>query len=951
MVARKSNTRRQSSSAPDPVTKYARDVSAGKIVAGPLVRLACERHRRDLKEGPKRGLKWNADKATRALRFFSNVLCLTGGEGDAQPFDLDPSQAFIVGSLFGWEGGDGYRRFRVAYIEEGKGNGKALALDTLIPTPSGWATMGLIRAGDQVLDDLGHPCRVVATSGVMLNRPCYRVTFDDGEQVVADANHLWLTEARRSRHPNPGGTTRGVPKSKWGAWRLGVRTTEEIAATLRYANGKYQSANHSVSLAAPLDLPNRDLLVPPYVLGAWLGDGDSDTARLTCAFADAELIGHVASEGVPVTEQKRHSVTTGRFSLSDGTKGGGPKKKAATVSGKLRQLGLLGNKHIPSEYLRSSKKQRLALLQGLLDTDGTISKAGQVEFTTIHPALADGALELIRSLGLKVTVKVSPSTLCGRVVGERYRVQFFAPSSLPVFRLSRKLARQVDRHSRRRLSGERRITACERTGSVPVKCITVDSASSLFLCGRGMIPTHNSPLAAGVGLYMLMADGEWRPEVYSAAVDRDQANILFRDAVAMARASGDISERVIFSGGAGRENNIAYLERGGFFRPIASEHKGRGKSGPRVHCALLDEVHEHPTSAMVEFMRAGTKGRKQALIVLITNAGHDKTTVCYQYHEYSRKTLERLEPEENTDSFFCYVCGLDEGDDWKDEAVWPKANPLLGVAIPHKYLREQVREAIGMPAKQNIVRRLNFCEWTEADAAWLSRDVWDACLTDIDLDDLRGRRCWGGLDLSSKRDLTALSLAFEPGEDGIWDTITFLWTPKDTLRDREDKDRAPYTTWARQGHLIAIEGRVIDYGWVAKQIGDIQEDYDLQAIGYDPHKIEYLEAELDDQSIEVELIAHSQGFFKPKDGVWMPKSVETLEEQLEKRGIRIQTNPVMTWCAASAVVVMDEHENKKFSKKKATGRIDGVVALAMALGIATHGASEPSIYESDDFFI
>jgi len=450
-----------------------------------------------------------------------------------------------------------------------------------------------------------------------------------------------------------------------------------------------------------------------------------------------------------------------------------------------------------------------------------------------------------------------------------------------------------------------------------------------------------SPLAAGIGLYMLMADGEWRPEVYSAAVDREQANILFRDAVAMARASGHISKRVIFSGGAGRENNIAYLEKGGFFRPLASEHRGRGKSGPRVHCALLDEVHEHPTSAMVEFMRAGTKGRKQALIVMITNSGHDKTTVCYQYHEYSRKTLLRTEPEENTDSFFCYVCGLDDEDDWKDEAVWFKANPLLGTAIPRKYLREQVREAIGMPAKQNVVRRLNFCEWTESEAAWLSKDIWDACLADIDVESLRDRRCWGGLDLSSKRDLTALTLVFEPGDDGTWDAVTFLWTPADTLAEREDKDRAPYAQWVREEHLIAIPGRVIDYGWVAKTIGDVMEDFDLQSIGYDPHKIEYLEAELDDQAIEVDLIPHSQGFYKPKDGVWMPKSVEELEEQLEKRGIRIQRNPVLSWCAAGAVVVMDEHENKKFSKKKATGRIDGIVSLAMAIGVGTQQKPEP----------
>ncbi|KKK46798.1 hypothetical protein LCGC14_3161640, partial [marine sediment metagenome] len=247
-----------------------------------------------------------------------------------------------------------------------------------------------------------------------------------------------------------------------------------------------------------------------------------------------------------------------------------------------------------------------------------------------------------------------------------------------------------------------------------------------------------------------------------------------------------------------------------------------------------------------------------------------------------------------------------------------RLKPLVaqdGPAAADRYKFDRVTTVDRLPEQPTIgveVERLHthvtdglITHNTESDAAWLSKDVWDACLADIDVESLRVRRCWGGLDLSSKKDLTALTLVFEPGDDGIWDAITFLWTPKDTLLEREDKDRAPYTQWVRDEHLIAIPGRVIDYGWVAKTIGDVLEDFDLQCIGYDPHKIEYLEAELDDQAIEVDLIPHSQGFYKPKDGIWMPKSVEELEEQLEKRGIRIQRNPVMSWCAAGAVVVMD----------------------------------------------
>ena len=437
-----------------------------------------------------------------------------------------------------------------------------------------------------------------------------------------------------------------------------------------------------------------------------------------------------------------------------------------------------------------------------------------------------------------------------------------------------------------------------------------------------------SPLAAGIGLYMLTADNEPRAEVYAAAVDKDQAKILFRDAVAMVDQSQALNSRIQRSGGKGKEWNLAYLETGSFFRPISSEHVGgRGKSGFRPHCALLDEVHEHPSSAMVEFTRAGTKGRRQALILMITNAGvYDPNGVAFQYHDYSEKVLNQ---QVENDSLFAYVCALDKGDDWKDARAWKKTNPLLGVSVPEKYLQEQVREAEGMPSKQSLVRRLNFCEWVESADPFVEPEVWRANGGTVPESELRDRSCYGGLDLSGKNDLTSLKLVF-PLEEGTKAVLSFFWTPGDTLRRRQEQDGVPYDLWVNQGHLIAKPGTTMDYGWVAQKIGELASLYDIQAIAFDRWRIDDLQRELEAIGVEVTLIPHGQGY---KD---MNPAVEALEDDLLERRLRHGNHPVLSWCVANAKVVEDPAGLRKFDKRKATGRIDGAVALAMACNLATN---------------
>lgn len=472
-----------------------------------------------------------------------------------------------------------------------------------------------------------------------------------------------------------------------------------------------------------------------------------------------------------------------------------------------------------------------------------------------------------------------------------------------------------------------------------------------------------SPLAAGIGHYMTGADSEARAETYAAAVDKDQAGILFRDAVAMAKQSPALMRRVTFSGGEGKEWNIAYLATGSFFRPVSSESSGKGKSGFRPHCVLLDEIHEHSTNAMVEFFRAGFKGRRQPLQLMITNSGVDRTSVCFEYHTYAIRVAAG---EIEDDSFFAYVCALDSGregipdDDPFDDPIdpelgfprcWLKANPLLGVTFQPAYLEEQVLQAKGMPSKESLVRRLNFCQWVDAVNPWIDGDLWRAC--EVEPEEWKDPvgDVFLSLDLSARRDLTAAAKAVLC-DDGTIATELRFWTPADTLQERERKDRVPYSAWVAAGHLIAVPGRSIDYGFVVEDLRDWLGA--ALALAFDQWRIEDFLRALDGvdayvwdgvESDGIKLVRHGQGFGGggSENTLWMPRSVTELESAVLAGTFKVKRNPVLTWNSASAVLEADPTGNKKWEKRKSTGRIDGIVAACMAVGLAKSELARPAV--------
>lgn len=441
--------------------------------------------------------------------------------------------------------------------------------------------------------------------------------------------------------------------------------------------------------------------------------------------------------------------------------------------------------------------------------------------------------------------------------------------------------------------------------------------------GKG---SGKSPLIGGIGLYCLVADGEMRAEIYAAATKKDQAMILFRDAVAMVDQSPMLSSRIKKSGRHEQAWNLAYLNTSSFFRPISSDE---GKSGPRPHCGLIDEVHEHKTAAAIDMMQAGFKFRKQPLLVMITNSGSDKKSPCGIQHDHA---IEVVRGQRKDDKLFAYVCALDEGDDpFQDEKCWHKSNPSLKYGLPGKsYLRKQVEDARAMTSKAALIQRLNFCQWTQAESPWISYEVWSNARRVYDWRDLRGRRAYGGLDLGSTTDLTGLVLWVEPIEQGEpWHLVPFAWLPDEGLGHKEELDRVPYLTWKAAGVLETTPGRAISKRFVLQRIVELQDCFDIQCIAYDRWRIEDLIQMASDDGYRLpELIPFGQGY---KD---MSPAVEMFETSLLNSDVVHNGHPIMTMCAANAVTVSDAAENRKLDKNKATGRIDLMVAAVMGAGVA-----------------
>lgn len=474
--------------------------------------------------------------------------------------------------------------------------------------------------------------------------------------------------------------------------------------------------------------------------------------------------------------------------------------------------------------------------------------------------------------------------------------------------------------------------------------------------GKG---TTKTPAASGFGLYRLVGEDRTAVEIYSLGVNADQANYLYGFAKRMIERSPDLRD-LLETG----EYNTAWIERNSFFRPLTSE--GRSLDNKRVFLALIDELHEHPSPVISEKMRLGIKSQVDALVVQLTNAGFDKTSVCWAKHDYGVKVLEGTIVDEE---YFPYICQLDpcescrskgatqpqEGcktcDDWTDERVWPKVNPALD-DLPqlYPYLRGVVKQAINQPSMLARVQRLNFCIWTQGHSVWIPMDVWESCKSDRLATIAAGRASAAAFDMSEKLDLTACAIGVrvEDEADAKADVVeivdndngtevrktlninfcvdlhTFFWLPRDTLNQRVKNEHIPFDVWEKMGALRVTDGPVIDYDQIYDQFRlEIAPPFRPDRVGYDKHNASQFALQLRDKArFTTAEVAQGRA---------LSESFKLFDALVRLRRIRHNGNPVMGWCVSNGEPKTDRYENLWLEKPSKTKRIDGVIAAVIML--------------------
>ncbi len=437
--------------------------------------------------------------------------------------------------------------------------------------------------------------------------------------------------------------------------------------------------------------------------------------------------------------------------------------------------------------------------------------------------------------------------------------------------------------------------------------------------------------AAGIGLLLMVADGEPGAEIYSAATKRDQARLSHQAATEMVRRSAPLRSLVNI-----HKDNLHSLQTASKFEPLGRD--ADSLDGLNVHGAIVDELHAHKTRDLWDVLETATGARRQPLMLVITTAGYDRQTICWQLHTYAEKVLSGLVDD---DSFFGAIYSVDEGDDWESESNWYKANPNLGVSKKLDDMRRLAGRAREMPAQLNAFLRLHLNIWTQAEDRWISPEAWAACGLEVDAEALAGRKAWGGLDLATTTDIAAWVLVFPPAAgdaSGVFRVLPRFFIPEDAIRERSKRDRVPYEAWEREGLVFATPGNVIDYDWILAQIDQDAQTYDVQEVAFDRWGATSISTRLQERGLT--MVQFGQGYAS------MSGPMKELGKLILGQKLAHGGNQVLAWMADNVVAAQDPAGNIKPDKGRSREKIDGIVATIMALDRAMRHAPKTSVYQA-----
>ena len=444
------------------------------------------------------------------------------------------------------------------------------------------------------------------------------------------------------------------------------------------------------------------------------------------------------------------------------------------------------------------------------------------------------------------------------------------------------------------------------------------------------IPKKNgkSELAAAVALLLTCGDGEQRAEVYGAAADRQQASIVFDVAADMVRMCPALNKRVKI---LASQKRLIYEPTNSFYQVLSAE--AYSKHGFNVHGVVFDELHSQPNRKLYDVLTKGSgDARMQPLFFLITTAGTDTHSICYEVHQKAQDIIDgrKIDP-----TFYPVIYGADDTEDWTSPKVWKKCNPSLGETIGMDKVKTACESAKQNPGEENSFRQLRLNQWVKQAVRWMPMDKWDKCAFAVNEEQVQGRVCYGGLDLSSTTDITAFVLVFPPlDEEDKYIILPYFWIPEDTLDLRVKRDHVPYDVWQRQGYLQTTEGNVVHYGYIEKFIEELGKKFNIREIAFDRWGAVQMVQNLEGMGFTV--VPFGQGF---KD--MSPPTKElmklTLEQKLAHGG-----HPVLRWNMDNIFIRTDPAGNIKADKEKSTEKIDGAVATIMALDRAIRCGNDTS---------
>ena len=869
----------------------------GAVLSGDIV--ACEKIKKvarivldELEHGSKDGrFSYDERYASKHINFIERFCRLPSGRLGA-PFRLELFQRAILAVIFGFVDSEGVRQYQEVLWIMGRKNGKALSLDTPIPTPDGWRTMRDVRVGDFVFDVDGKQTRVVYKSPVFTGHECFKVTFDDGETIVADAEHIWRVHDRHGR--------------------IKDRTTAELAGfslNRVRCDGKGREYPYRVPIGSPVEYGHKDLPIDPYTFGVWLGDGRSDGCKVTCSDDDLpEMMEHVEDAGH--TCRRYHNENRcGGFTI-DVNRNGWHKNPFIDA---LHDLGVYGNKHIPRIYLESSVEQRRELLRGLMDTDGYCSKSGECQFVQKQNGIVDGFDELLSSLAIRHTVKHVRKTCNGNSF-DCVSVQFYVDKAHSCFKLARKHGRLKDSLCKR--SYFKSIVSVDSVDSVETQCIAVESGTHLYRAGRTMTVTHNTAIASGIELDMTANDGEGAPEVYNVATARDQAAKGFDNCQRMVKTSPQLAKHI-----RKRVNDLYCDLNMGIIRALSANTNHL--DGFDISCAIIDELAAMKNRDLYDLVIQGISARRQPLVLQITTNGFVRGGIFDAQYEYASKWLDGKAEGEKADRFIAFIYELDEREEWQDEDCWIKANPGLGTIKSIDKLRANVSKAKDDPTflPTLLVKDFNLVE--NQSTAWLN---WSEIHNDatFDIDEL-GIKYWiCGVDASDTTDLTAACLlGMRPGDSNIY-ALHMAWIPERSLQMAEQegrrggKDGVPYDMWIARGLMKTDPNPIIDKRVVLDWLEDLRREHGIYAIacGYDPWHMR-----------DAPTVDAYTGYFGRDNFIKVIQGAQTLSMPMKEikalykeNRIVDNSNPIAEWCRSNVMVRTDANGNIAPDKKNSDPR-------------------------------